>query len=74
VLTVLLGFVYPLAVTGISLAEAITCATWAPARAVGLEDEIGTLTQGLRADFVVWNMRHQITHVFIAGELVYSNN
>jgi len=63
-----------MSVTGISLAEAIACATWAPARAVGLEDEIGTLTQGLRADFVVWNMRHQITNVFIGGELVYSNN
>jgi N-acetylglucosamine-6-phosphate deacetylase len=63
-----------IAATGITLAQAVECATWAPARAVGLEGEIGTLAPGLRADFVVWNMRHQITHVFIAGRLVYSNN
>ncbi|MDQ6766507.1 MAG: amidohydrolase family protein [Candidatus Eremiobacteraeota bacterium] len=62
------------AATGISLAEAIQCATWAPARAMGLENEIGVLAPGLRADFVSWNARNEVTHVFIAGRLVYSNN
>jgi N-acetylglucosamine-6-phosphate deacetylase len=60
--------------TGISLAEAVLCATWAPARALGVEDEIGTLAPGARADFVVWNLKHEITHVFIAGRLAYANN
>jgi N-acetylglucosamine-6-phosphate deacetylase len=59
--------------TGISLVEAVSCATWAPARAIGLESEIGTLAPGLRADFVVWNARHQVTHAFMAGQLIYAN-
>ena len=63
-----------IAATGISLAQAVECASWAPARAMGLENEIGTLTVGLRADFVVWDVRHQITHVFVAGRPVYSND
>ncbi len=62
-----------IAATGISLATAVECATWAPARAIGVEDEIGMLAPGLRADFVVWDARHQITHVYIGGRLVYSN-
>jgi N-acetylglucosamine-6-phosphate deacetylase len=63
-----------IAATGITLAEAVECATWAPARALGVEDEIGTLAPGLRADFVVWDARHKVTHAFMSGELVYSNN
>lgn len=63
-----------MAATGISLAEAVECATWAPARAMGLEDEVGTLGPGLRADIVVWDARHQITHVFVEGRLVYTNS
>lgn len=63
-----------IAATGITLPQAVQCATWAPARALNLEDEIGSLSPGLRADFVVWNLRNQITHVFIGGELIYTNN
>ncbi len=60
--------------TGISLAEAVQCATWAPARALGVEDEIGMLARGMRADFVVWNRRLEVLEVYVAGERVYSNN
>ncbi len=63
-----------IAATGITLAEAVQCATWAPARAMGIESEVGTLAPGLRADFVVWDARHQVTQVFIAGRLVYANS
>jgi len=41
---------------------------------MGIEREVGTLAPGLRADFVVWDARHQVTHAFIAGRLVYANN
>lgn len=62
------------AATGISLAEAVVCATWAPARAVGLEGEIGSLHKGLRADLAVWDRHNRISHAFVAGKLAYSND
>jgi len=37
----------------VSLAEALTMASETPARALGLENELGTLTAGAAADFVV---------------------
>lgn len=59
--------------TGISLAEAVVCATWSPARAIGVDGECGMLREGLRADLAVWDRRNRISHVFIGGELVYAN-
>ena len=60
--------------TGIPLAEAVSCATWAPARAIGLDHEIGSLREGMRADIAVWDRRHHISHTFVGGRLVYSND
>ena len=60
--------------TGITLAEAVACATWAPARALGVDAEMGTLREGLRADLAVWDRHQRISHVFVGGELVYSND
>jgi N-acetylglucosamine-6-phosphate deacetylase len=60
--------------TGITLSEAVACATWAPARALGVDDEMGTLREGLRADLAVWDRHQRISHVFVGGELVYSND
>jgi N-acetylglucosamine-6-phosphate deacetylase len=55
------------------LQEAVVCATWAPARAMGLDDEIGMLREGLRADFTVWDRRNHVSHTFVGGELVYTD-
>lgn len=63
-----------MAATGISLPQAVQCATWAPARAMGMESEVGMLGQGMRADIVVWDGRNQITHTFVEGRLVYTNS
>jgi N-acetylglucosamine-6-phosphate deacetylase len=63
-----------MAATGITFPQAVACATWAPARAIGADNEIGMLASGLRADFVVWNHRKEVAQVFIDGQLVYSNN
>jgi N-acetylglucosamine-6-phosphate deacetylase len=60
--------------TGITLAEAVACATWAPARAMGMDDEIGSLREGLRADLAIWDHRNNISHVFVGGKLAYSND
>jgi len=62
-----------MAATGLPLQEAVVCATWAPARAMGLDDEIGTLREGLRADFTVWDRRNHVSHTFVGGQLVYVN-
>ncbi|MDH3451426.1 MAG: amidohydrolase family protein, partial [Gammaproteobacteria bacterium] len=43
---------------GLTPEEALAGATRNAARALGLESEIGTLTVGKRADFVVWNIEH----------------
>jgi N-acetylglucosamine-6-phosphate deacetylase len=63
-----------MAATGITLAQAVSCATWAPARAMGLDDEIGSVRHGLRADLAVWDRRNRISHVFVGGSLAYSND
>jgi len=63
-----------MAATGISLASAVACATWAPARAMGIENEMGTIASGLRADIAVWDARNQVTHTFVGGRLVYTNS
>jgi len=63
-----------MAATGITLAEAVSCATWAPARAMGFDDEIGSLREGLRADLAVWDRKHDVSHVFVGGKLVYTND
>ncbi|HLJ84177.1 MAG TPA: amidohydrolase family protein [Candidatus Eremiobacteraceae bacterium] len=62
-----------IAATGLLLPEAVVCATWAPARAIGLDDEIGTLREGMRADFTVWDRRNRVTHTFVGGELIYAD-
>lgn len=63
-----------MAATGITLGEAVPCATWAPARAIGLDHEIGTLREGSRADLAVWDRKNKISHAFVAGKLAYSND
>jgi N-acetylglucosamine-6-phosphate deacetylase len=60
--------------TGITLSEAVACATWAPARAIGIDAECGSLREGLRADLAVWDRHNRISHVFVGGELVYAND
>lgn len=59
--------------TGISLPRAVVCVTHAPARAIGVDQEIGMLREGLRADLAVWDRFNRISHVFIGGRLVYVN-
>ena len=60
----------------ISEAEAFVWITLNPAKALGIADKTGSLTQGKMADVVVWNgnpfsVYSRVEKVFIDGSLVY---
>jgi len=56
--------------TNAPLAEVIRMASLTPACRVGLEQEIGSIEVGKRADFVVWSPRLQVRQVFLDGRQV----
>lgn len=53
---------------GVPLADAISMATIVPARALGLDQEIGSLTIGMKADLIRFDERMEIQQVWIEGE------
>lgn len=55
---------------GISTEEAVQAATWNPAHELGLLDEIGSIRDGKRADFVVCDAALRRKAVYIGGEKV----
>ncbi len=54
---------------GLDLEEAVWLATRSPARFLGLEDEIGSLRAGLRADFTLLDDSLRVTGTVVGGEL-----
>jgi N-acetylglucosamine-6-phosphate deacetylase len=52
---------------GISLPDAVAMASTTPARALGLQDEIGALEAGMRADLVVLSPDLQVKRVMRSG-------
>ncbi len=52
---------------GVSLADACTMASHTPARLIGLDDRIGRIAPGLRADFVHLDEQLQVTATWIGG-------
>jgi N-acetylglucosamine-6-phosphate deacetylase len=55
----------------VPLFEAIKMATLNPARALGLEDQIGTLTEGALADLVVLEEGLSVAMTFVNGQRVF---
>ena len=60
---------------GVGLDEALRAVTQTPARMLGLDDQIGTLEPGKRADVVIWNgppfaATSRIVTVLIDGETI----
>ena len=54
---------------GVNLADACTMASHTPARLIGLDDRLGRIAPGLRADFVHLDDQLQVTATWIGGEL-----
>jgi N-acetylglucosamine-6-phosphate deacetylase len=56
---------------GVPLFDCVRMATETPARVLGLENELGVLKPGARADIVVCDEHLSIWKVFIGGNVVY---
>lgn len=58
----------------IPIEDALICATLTPARAVGLDNKVGKLAVGNRADFIIGSVsgKHiEVEQVFVGGEEVF---
>jgi N-acetylglucosamine-6-phosphate deacetylase len=56
---------------GIPFQRAIVNATYAPARLLGLERELGRVAKGLRADLSIWDETHHIVATVVGGRAVH---
>ena len=55
---------------GLPIHDAITAATYTPARVLGLEKEIGSIQPGYRADCVLLNEDFSVANVILGGEVI----
>jgi N-acetylglucosamine-6-phosphate deacetylase len=60
-----------LAVIGCEFETALPMVTSIPARLLGMQDEIGSLTTGMRGDLVVLDKNLNVRKTIIAGRIVY---
>ncbi|HEX3148390.1 MAG TPA: N-acetylglucosamine-6-phosphate deacetylase [Gemmataceae bacterium] len=56
-----------IAATGVPIPEAVRMATLTPARIVGVDNEIGSIAVGKKADLVVTDAALNVRRVFVAG-------
>ncbi|KII95644.1 carbohydrate esterase family 9 protein [Plicaturopsis crispa FD-325 SS-3] len=59
--------------TGCSLGEAIKCATYNPAKCLGLEDRKGTLRAGADADLVVLSREGKVLSTWVRGREAWTS-
>lgn len=57
--------------TGCSLSEALSCLTTTPAGLLGLDDELGRIAPGLRADLVLMTPDLQVVRTLVGGRQVF---
>lgn len=63
-----------IAFTGCSLSEALTCMTTTPAKLLGMQDEIGGIKEGLRADLVLLTPDLEVVYTLVDGEVVFDGS
>lgn len=56
--------------TNCGIAQAFIMASTVPARAIGMDDEIGSIEVGKKADLVIVNDRFNVNNVLLNGEIV----
>ena len=61
---------YVVKTVGLPLETAVMCATANPAKEIGIYDEVGSISAGKKADFVLLDKDLNIVHVFIDGKEV----
>ncbi|CAG9856620.1 unnamed protein product [Phyllotreta striolata] len=57
--------------TGCSMAFALQCASWHPAKVLHIEKQKGTLEVGADADFIIINEYFDLFSTWVAGEMVH---
>lgn len=55
---------------GVPMEQVICSASQSPARAVGLDDKLGSLAPGKRADIILWDASYNIHQVLVGGKSV----
>jgi N-acetylglucosamine-6-phosphate deacetylase len=54
---------------GVPLPKAVKAATINPAKSVGLDGEVGSITIGKRADMLVLSKELELKHIIFGGDL-----
>ncbi len=62
-----------IAFTGCSLSDALSCMTSTPAELLGMEDEIGRIEEGYRADLVLLTPDLDVVCTVVDGEIVFQS-
>ncbi|HIW35137.1 MAG TPA: amidohydrolase family protein, partial [Candidatus Paenibacillus intestinavium] len=70
-LTMIKGFQYLIREVGVSIAEASRMASLNPARAIGIDEQYGSLEVGKRADLLLLDKELAMKSVFINGEQTF---
>jgi N-acetylglucosamine-6-phosphate deacetylase len=60
-----------MAYTELSFAKAVEAATYAPAKLLGLDRELGRITPGLRADLSFWDESFSVIGTMVGGHTVF---
>ena len=56
---------------GIKKEKAICCATYKPAKAIGMEEQIGSIAPGFIADSLACDADLRVEHVYTGGKRVF---
>ncbi len=72
--TMIRGVANLVRLAGMSLVEAVRAATWNPARALGIQGQLGSLGAGKTADLVLLSPELDVVATYVAGECVHGED